>query len=273
MLWNSVVRFLLLQPGPATPGLGDCANCHPHILYVQFVDADCELDQGWIEHAVSFLHSHGEVAAVCGRLRERHPERSVYNWLCDREWQGPVGEIRACAGNVMMRVAALEAAGGYREDVIAAEEDELSVRLRAAGWRIWRLDKEMALHDASMTRFVQWWRRGSRSGYAFAQGAYLHGARPERHFVWESCRAWLWAILLPLLCLSGVVLCGPWALFLFLIYPFQIFRQATRNKGSLGDRMQLALFQMLARFPEVWGQLKFLRDHLLARQAHIIEYK
>ena len=245
----------------------------PHLSYVQFIDADCEMSRSWIEHAVSFLHSHGEVAAVCGRLRERHPEQSVYNWLCDREWEGGSGEIRACAGNVMIRASALGAAGGYREDVIAAEEDELSVRLRAAGWRIWRLENDMANHDASMTRFDQWWRRALRSGYAFAQGAHLHGRRPERHFVWESCRAWLWGMLVPLLALAGAVLFGLWAWALLLIYPLQILRQATRNSGSLRDRIWLALFQILARFPEVCGQLKYLRDRLLVRQARIIEYK
>ena len=92
----------------------------------------------------------------------------------------------------MMRTAALEAVGGFRDDLIAGEEPELCVRLRAKGWRIWRLDTEMALHDAAMTRFQQWWRRTMRTGYAFAQGAYLHGARPERHWIWESRRAWLW---------------------------------------------------------------------------------
>ncbi len=40
----------------------------------------------------------------------------------------------------MMRVAALRDVGGYREDLIAGEEPELCVRLRQAGWRIWRLD-------------------------------------------------------------------------------------------------------------------------------------
>ena len=59
----------------------------------------------------------------------------------------------------MIRAAALQAVGGYREDVIAAEEDELSVRLRQAKWRIWRLGDEMALHDAAMLHFRQWWRR------------------------------------------------------------------------------------------------------------------
>ena len=78
-----------------------------------------------------------------------------------------------------MRASAFEAVGGFRDDLIAGEEPELCVRLRAAGWRIWRLDAEMALHDAAMTGFHQWWRRTLRSGYAFAQGADLHGDHPN----------------------------------------------------------------------------------------------
>src|SRR6185437_6636133 len=138
--------------------------------------------------AKSFLETHSNVGAVCGRRRERFPDRSIYNWLCDREWEGPAGEVRACGGDVMIRSSALKAVGGYRDDVIAGEEPELCVRLRTAGWSIWRLDTEMTLHDAAMMRFNQWWRRTLRAGYAFAQGAYLHGAPPERHFVWEMHR-------------------------------------------------------------------------------------
>ena len=245
----------------------------PDLRYVQFVDGDCELIEGWLEHAISFLNSHADVGAVCGRLRERHPERSIYNWLCDREWDGPVGEVRACGGDVMIRANALEAVGGYRDDLIAGEEPELCVRLRAAGWRIWRLDREMALHDAAMTRFGQWWRRALRGGYAFAQGAYLHGASPERHCVWESRRAWLWGVWLPLACLVAGLLFEPWGWAAWLIYPLQLLRQTVRNRGPLSDRALLALFQVLARFPEGFGQIKFMRDRLLGRQARLIEYK
>jgi GT2 family glycosyltransferase len=245
----------------------------PHLPYVQFVDGDCELVEGWTKHATSFLDSHVDIGAVCGRLRERHPERSIYNWLCDREWERPTGEVRACAGNVLMRANALHAVGGYRDDVIAAEEDELCIRLRRAGWRIWRLDTDMALHDASMTRFGQWWRRGIRSGYGGAQGAYLHGASSERHFVWESRRAWIWGIWLPVGCLAAGLMFGPWGWAAWLIFPLQMLRQMARNPGSLSDRATLALFQVLARFPESWGQIKFMRDRLFGRQAHLIEYK
>jgi GT2 family glycosyltransferase len=245
----------------------------PGLAYVQFVDGDCEIDPRWPEAAASFLAAHPDVAAVAGRLRERCPSRSVYNWLCDREWDGPAGEVRACGGIAMIRAAALDAVGGYRDDLIAGEEPELCVRLRAKGWRIWRLDAEMALHDAAMTRFAQWWRRATRGGYGFAQGAYLHGAPPERHWVWESRRARLWGLWLPLACLACGLALGPWGWAAWLIFPLQVLRQTLRNQGPLADRATLALFQMLARFPEAWGQIRFLRDRLLGRQARLIEYK
>jgi GT2 family glycosyltransferase len=243
------------------------------IAYVQFVDGDCELQAGWIERAVCFLSSHQEVAVVCGRRRERHPENSIYNWLCDKEWEGPIGEVRACGGDAMMQASAFESVGGFRDDLIAGEEPDLCVRLRATGWYIWRLDVEMTLHDAAMARFTQWWRRAVRSGYAFAQGAYLHGSPPERHWVWETRRAWLWGIWLPVACLAVGLAFTPWGLAVWLIFPVQVLRQTLRNSGPLRERVALALFQLLARFAESCGQIEFMRDRLLGRQARLIEYK
>ena len=124
-----------------------------------------------------------------------------------------------------------------------------------------------------MTHFSQWWRRAVRSGYAFAQGAYLHGEPPERHWVWESRRAWLWGVWLPAACLVASLAWPPWGLAAWLIYPLQVLRQIARNRGPLADRATIALFQVLARFPEGWGQITFLRDRLLGRQPRLIEYK
>jgi glycosyltransferase involved in cell wall biosynthesis len=245
----------------------------PDCRYVQFLDGDCELDQTWREEAIYFLEAHPDVAAVAGRLRERCPDRTIYNWLCNREWAVPAGESRWCGGIAMMRAKALKDIGGFRDDLIAGEEPELCVRLRAAGWRIWRLDTPMATHDAAMTRFAQWWRRAARGGYAQAQGAHLHGAPPERHWVWEVRRAWLWGIWLPLACVAAGMLFHPWGWAAWVIYPLQVLRQTLRNQGSLGERAAFAWFQMLARFAEASGQVKFLRDRLLHRQARLIEYK
>jgi GT2 family glycosyltransferase len=240
---------------------------------VQFIDGDCEIVPGWIDKAVAFLEVHGDVAIVCGRRRERYPNRSIYNWLCDVEWNTPVGETKACGGDALMRIDAFEQIGHFRVDVSAGEEPELCVRMRAGGWRIWRLDIDMTLHDAAMTRFGQWWRRALRAGYAYAQGAYLHGAQPERHYVWESRRAWLWGIWLPLICLAASLVFGFWGWAAWLIYPLQMVRLTVRNSGPLRLRVLLAVFQVLARFPEGLGQVKFLRDRFLRSQTGLIEYK
>jgi GT2 family glycosyltransferase len=245
----------------------------PDLRYVQFVDGDCEVIDGWLESAIKVLDDHSDIGAVCGFRRERFPETSVYNWLCSREWEGPTGDIGACGGDVMIRARAFEAMGGYRDDIIAGEEPELCVRLRGAGWRIWRIDTDMTLHDAAMTRFSQWWRRAMRGGYSYALGVHLHGAPPERHFVWQSRRAWLWGFWLPLVCLATSLILWPWGWLVWLVYPLQVLRQTVRNSGTLGERATLAFFQTLARFPEALGQIEFMRDRLFDRQTPLIEYK
>jgi glycosyltransferase involved in cell wall biosynthesis len=241
--------------------------------YVQFIDGDCQLTQSWPERAICILDSRSDIAAVSGQLRERFPEKSIYNWLCDREWSSAAGEALSFGGIVMMRITALSGVGGYRDDMIAGEEPELSVRLRAAGWRIWRLDEDMALHDAGMTRFSQWWRRGVRSGYAYGLGASLHGGYPEYHKLWESIRAWIWGIFLPLACVIAPVRFGLVGSIFCLIYPLQILRSILKLKGPLTDRIKLSVFQTLVRFPESVGQIMFVRDRFLHHQRRLIEYK
>jgi len=245
----------------------------PEIEWVQFVDGDCEVVGGWLEKAHEFLHTHPKAAAVCGQRRERHPERSVYNLLCHLEWAKPPGLLKSFGGDVMLRMDALEQVHGYRDDLIAGEEPELCVRLRARGWELHALPEEMTLHDAAMTRFRQWWLRIVRSGYAYAAGRHLHGAPPERHCVRETWRTWIWAIGPPLLVLA----LWPWmaasALVVLGIYPLQVVRLYLRLPGAARDRRVLAIFHTLGRFPELVGHLQFWRDQLLGRRAKLIEYK
>ncbi|WP_065755365.1 glycosyltransferase [Bradyrhizobium paxllaeri] len=245
----------------------------PQLEYVQFIDGDCVLDQNWPRRAVDYLSDRENVCAVFGRRRERYPDRSIYNQLCDHEWNVPVGKARSCGGDVMMRVKSLETAGGYRDDLIAGEEPELCVRLRARGWLIWRIDEEMTLHDAAIMRFEQWWRRHVRSGYAFANGAHLHGSPPERLWVWESRRAILWGLIIPFVCACLTLAFGFPGLLAFLIYPLQLGRRILHIPGAWRVRVQLAFFELLSRFPESIGQLRFVRDSLLQVPSRIIEYK
>ncbi len=245
----------------------------PQIEFIQFVDGDCAVADGWLAQARGFLIDYPDMVAVCGRRRERFPERSIYNLLCDLEWAAPIGETKACGGDVMMRAAALQSVGGYNPRLIAGEEPELCVRLRAKGWRLWRLDAEMTLHDAAMTRIGQWWKRSMRAGYTYAEGVHLHGAPPERHRVVESRRAWVWGLAIPLAAVLGAWLFSAWVLALLLVYPVQVLRLYLGFKGPLRVRAARAAFMVMGKFAEAAGQLKFLALRLSGRTARLIEYK
>jgi GT2 family glycosyltransferase len=246
---------------------------YPQTVYVQFVDGDCEVSPGWLRSAVDFLDTNHGVAAVCGRRRERFPEKSVYNLLCDMEWNTPIGEAKACGGDVLMRVDAFAKVHGFRSDLIAGEEPELCVRLRASGWKIWRLDQEMTLHDAAITRFGQWWKRTLRSGYAYAEGAQLHGEAPERHRVVEYRRVYMWGLVIPVIAIGLIIWLGVWGLAFLLVYPMQIARIAFRGTKPAKEDWLRALFLVLGKFPEVIGQLKFAYNKLTGKTSLLIEYK
>jgi GT2 family glycosyltransferase len=248
----------------------------PDLEFVQFVDGDCEIVQGWLDRAQQELLEHPEIAAVCGRRRERFPERSPYNRLCDLEWDTPIGEADACGGDAMYRVAAFRQANGFIETLIAGEEPELCLRLRQQGWKIVRIDAEMTLHDADMMRFDQWWRRVVRAGHAYAEGAWMHGRDPERHWVKESRSIWLWGGVLPLLALGGAGLTHGLSLLLlgaYILMTWRIYRYAQQRGWGDRDSLLYAGSCVVGKFPNLVGQIKFHWNRLLGRSNRLIEYK
>lgn len=253
-------------------GLFHVIKNYPDVIYAQFVDGDCQVFQEWLPSAINFLDSNKDVAVVCGRRKEISPENSIYNTLCDIEWNTPIGEAKSCGGDALMRIDALKEVNGYREDLIAGEEPELCVRLRAKSWKVWRIDQNMTLHDANIVYFRQWWKRTVRSGYAYAQGANIHGAPPERHWVAESNRAILWGGLIPItiiiLSLINIKL-----VVLFLIYPLQIFRIIIKSTLPFKTSFLYAYFLTIGKLPELIGGLKFYWHTFCKKQGNLIEYK
>jgi len=241
--------------------------------YVQFVDGDCELTDGWLETAAEFLREHKDTAVVSGKLREKYPENSIYNTLCDIEWDVPAGEVKDCGGIAMMRTDAFERVQGFRVDLIAGEEPELCVRMRQQGWRIWRLTQEMALHDSAMMRFGQWWKRERRAGHAFAEGAELHGAAPERHYVREFRSALFWGLGVPLVAMALLCSIGPIGLLVLVIYPLQVVRLALRGTRSTRENWLRAVFLVISKIPQVLGEVQFYIRRALGLQSRLIEHK
>ena len=239
---------------------------------VQFMDGDCELQPGWLPSAQAFLAAHPEVGVVFGRRRERFPDATMYNRMCDWEWDVPLGEQRACGGDALMRLAALDEVGGYNPALIAGEEPEMCVRLRAAGWKIWRIDTEMTLHDAAMTRLGQFWSRARRAGHAWAEGAALHGAPPERHCVGQVRRALIWGAVVPFVIILLAIALNPWALVFFVIYPLRALRMALRE-GATRPAWERAWLLSIGKFPEAMGVIEYHLRRLAGRPRGLIEYK
>lgn len=253
-------------------GLDKLLELNSIIKYVQFVDGDCEVVPKWIELAVDFLERQNDIGVTCGRRRERYPERTIYNKLCDIEWDTPVGLTKACGGDALYRIEAFKSVNGFRTEMIAGEEPELCVRLRDKHWKVWRLDAEMTLHDANMKEFKQWWNRSMRCGHAYAEAANIHGNTEEKHKVREVFRVWVWGLVIPVSLLIGSVF-NAWFLSLFIVYPIQIIRIANKGVHDSKTNWEFAFFVMLGKFPEVIGQLKYWANHILKRQSNIIEYK
>ncbi len=257
-------------------GMQRLLNLIPDLDLIQFLDGDCELQPTWLELGRRTMESRPDAAVVSGRRRERQRDANVYHRLMDMEWDTPIGEVAACHGDAMMRVAFLRAAGPFDELLIAGEEPELCARLRAAGGRILRVDAEMSLHDVSIDRFGQWWRRCMRSGHGSAQCASLHGWLHDKDATRLLASAWLWDFFIPLGLVIAVWQFGPSALLGFLIYPLHAAKIAFgrwRRGASVADAAAYAVFMQVSRASTLLGHLSFVLTRLRRRPSKLIEYK
>jgi len=275
----AVIQLDLTIPFTAARARNEGANYliqkYPELNYIQFVDGDCEMQLLWIDTAVQFLDEHADYAVACGRRRERFPERSIYNQLCDIEWNTPIGDAFSCGGDALIGVEAFKQVDGYRDDLIAGEEPEMCFRLRNNGWKVRRIDADMVLHDANMTKISQWWNRSRRSGYAYAHGCYLHGRSVEKYNVKQVASVLFWALVVPVL----IVIVSTYDikfLSLVAIYPLQIVRLTIKGKQgikSMRENFFYALSNVVGKFPQVVGILKFVLNKVLDKRATLIEYK
>ena len=257
-------------------GFAKLTERYPELEYVQFVDGDCELGNDWLEKAVSFLDESKDVAVVCGFLHEQYPEKTVYNRICDIEWRGPVGEIKACGGIFVVRSDVYRRLGGMNKTVIAAEDDEFCLRVRSNGNKIVRIDADMAWHDADMTKLSQWWRRSLRAGYAYALGFSLHGRSPSRHFAKENRSLIFWMGAIPLITVILLILFGAWGLLFLSVYPLmtiKVFRSLKQQGMPNNEALVYSIHCMAAKLPQFIGLCKYRINNRFRRRNKIIEYK
>lgn len=244
----------------------------PDTEHVMFIDGDCELADGFPGAALAAFAGNADIGVVTGRCRELYPGKTIYNRLCDMEWNGPLGDIAASGGIFMTRADAFNKAGGFDRTVIAAEDDEFCIRVRENGFRIIRIGEDMCFHDADMHRFGQWWRRAVRAGYAYAQVGEMHPG----YFAGPRRRAWAWGLGLPAAMLALAPFTGGLSFLLALLYPLSFFRtrrNLVRNGAPSEHAGLFAGFLTLSKFPNLIGMLDYKRKRLQGRSVGIVEYK
>jgi cellulose synthase/poly-beta-1,6-N-acetylglucosamine synthase-like glycosyltransferase len=264
-------------------GLAHLLAMSPDLEFVQMVDGDCEVQPGWIDAALAALRAEPDLALVFGRRRERYPERSIYNALCDDEWNAPVGESPGCGGDALFRVEALRQVDFYNPTMIAGEDTELSMRLRKQGWRLSRIAAEMTLHDAAITRFGQWWRRTQRSGHGYGEMAHFHPDARNPNWPRTVRSITFWGGVVPLSLIAVVFLALMWspawwgiAALLLLAWPIRMAQLARRQwRRGLSPRIACAsgILLMVGKLPQFFGLIVYHRNRLSRRSSRLIEYK
>jgi hypothetical protein len=170
-----------------------------------------------------------------------------------------------------MRAAAFQEVGGFQAKLLAGEEPELCARLRARGWSVQRIDAEMTLHDADMTRFRQWWLRGIRSGYGYAQVWNATRRSQFRLYGRELARAIAWSVAVPLAAVAAALAHVPSGPFVLLLYPLQIVRLAFARGASEPLSWWYGSLIVLSKFAEAFGAARFYT--VGRRKRVVIDYK
>ncbi len=248
------------------------------IRFVQFVDGDCILSNGWLDAAQAALIEDTRRAAVVGHLHESNPHLSVYNRLCALEWKSSPGDLTnfgALGGISMVRVDVFKSLNGFTENVIAGEDSEFGVRLSLAGYRVTKINHDMAIHDANMTSFGQWWRRSVRAGHAIGQRAEMNGKTIVKDCVQERKSTLFWGVFLPVLASILLIPTHGLSLIISFAYVFlgiKVYLYRRKQGESAGDAMIYAKFIVLGKFANGLGLIKFFLNRFKKRYE-IIEYK
>jgi GT2 family glycosyltransferase len=248
---------------------------------VLFLDGDTILDPDFPRRALEAVSADPSVAVVWGHCREIHPSASVYNRVLDLDWIYPPGITEFCGGNALVRRDVLERVGGFDESLIAGEEPELCRRIRECGHKILHIDAAMVGHDLAITSFRQYWKRGIRGGYAYADvAARFHGAG-EAFWVDEARRnmrrgAALIVVPVASLVISVAAVSVVPALLAAGILAMLAVRTAHRagwKCAKWSTRLLYGIHSHFQQIPILAGQLKCYMDRCKGRRGRLIEYK
>jgi GT2 family glycosyltransferase len=143
-----------------------------------FTDSDQRPAEGWLASGLEAL-AREESAGMLG-ARYHAPEGSSWvakTWDLQRRYSDVPGDIGWLqGGNLFVKRAAFERVGGFRTDLVASEDVDLSFRVRNAGFRVICDPKIINYHDGDPQTLIDFFRkerwRGSSGWKAWATQGY-----------------------------------------------------------------------------------------------------
>jgi glycosyltransferase involved in cell wall biosynthesis len=158
---------------------------------ILFLDGDMALCKGWLKKAITVMHQRKNVAVVSGTLIEvsKSAEADVERILQQTDFTKQIKEVLHGGGAAIYRREVLEQVGTFNPYLYSDEEPELCIRIRHAGYRIFKLDYPVAFHysgapDNLMTLLTRWRRNlylGSGQNLRYLMGTdYLMTYMKER---------------------------------------------------------------------------------------------
>jgi len=142
-----------------------------------FTDSDQEPAQNWLILGVGAIASDPGIGLAGARVHAPPQSRWVARtWDLQRRMSDRAGDIGWLeAGNLFARREAFEAVGGFRSDLIASEDVDLSFRFRRAGYRVVCDPRIVNYHHGDPQTLVEFfqkeqWRGSSGWRAWFTQG-------------------------------------------------------------------------------------------------------
>lgn len=118
--------------------------------YIFFLDGDAEVDSNWLADAVRFLDDNPVYAGVAGVLDEEYITPAGVRTggatnVFGQDLSRSVIDSKVLGGIALFRRSVLEEVGTVNPHLPTAEDHELCLRIRRAGWKVARIKGRMAI--------------------------------------------------------------------------------------------------------------------------------
>lgn len=145
------VRFVCYDTVPFTAARGRNEGlkiCSKESDLILFLDGDMELQDGFLDEALSVLEKDEGLAAIAGQMHDYYYDDNCK--LVKKKFNVYEVKKNKPGGAWLARALPLRQIGGYTDRLIVNEESELVYRLSLIGKRFKRIDSVMIVHHTEL---------------------------------------------------------------------------------------------------------------------------